>query len=69
VYVADVDAVTARAAAAGATVKSPPENKFYGDRMASLLDPFGHTWHIATHVEDVTAEEIQRRMAAMAKPG
>ena len=64
-YVVDVDATIARAAAAGATVEHPPEDKFYGDRMGSLRDPFGHTWHIATHIEDVTVEEIERRMAAM----
>jgi PhnB protein len=68
-YVADVDATMARAVAAGATPKSQPEDKFYGDRMGSLADPFGHTWHIATHIEDVTVEEIERRMAAMSGPG
>lgn len=68
-YVADVDAVVARAADAGATVRSPPEDKFYGDRMASLLDPFGHIWHIATHIEDVPHAEIERRMAEMSDPG
>jgi PhnB protein len=64
-YVADVDATMHQATAAGATIKNPPEDKFYGDRLGSLLDPFGHTWHISTHIEDVTIEEIQRRMAAM----
>jgi PhnB protein len=64
-YVPDVDATMAKAAAAGATVKSQPEDKFYGDRAGSLLDPFGHTWHVSTHIEDVTVEEIERRMAAM----
>jgi PhnB protein len=64
-YVTDVDATMVRAEAAGATVKSPAEDKFYGDRLGSLLDPFGHTWHVATHVEDVAMEEIERRMAAM----
>jgi PhnB protein len=64
-YVADVDATMAKAVAAGATVKSQPEDKFYGDRQASLLDPFGHAWHISTHIEDVTEEEIGRRLAAM----
>ena len=68
-YVADVDATMARAVAAGATAKSHPENKFYGDRLGSLADPFGHTWHIATHIEDVTIEEVERRMAAMSSPG
>jgi PhnB protein len=64
-YVADVDAVVARAAQAGATVRNAPEDKFYGDRMGSVVDPFGHVWHIATHIEDVPLEEIERRMAAM----
>jgi PhnB protein len=68
-YVPDVDAVVARATAAGATVKSPPENKFYGDRQGTVLDPFGHTWHISTHIEDVTNTEIERRMRAMTGPG
>jgi PhnB protein len=64
-YVPDVDATVGKAVAAGATVKSPPEDKFYGDRLGSLVDPFGHIWHISTHIEDVTVEEIERRMAAM----
>ncbi|HEY0182703.1 MAG TPA: VOC family protein [Rhodopila sp.] len=68
-YVADADAVMAKAAAAGATVKSPLENKFYGDRLGTLLDPFGHTWHVATHIEDVAVEEIERRLAAMSGSG
>ncbi|MDR3531307.1 MAG: VOC family protein [Rhodopila sp.] len=64
-YVPDVDATIAKAVAIGAEVKSQPEDKFYGDRLGSLLDPFGHTWHVSTHIEDVTVEEIERRMAAM----
>lgn len=64
-YVEDVDAVVARAADAGATVRRAPENQFYGDRDAFLVDPFGHTWTVATHVEDVSAQEASRRMAAM----
>ncbi len=64
-YVADVDATVARAVAAGAELKRPVEDKFYGDRMGTLLDPFGHTWHIATHIEDVTVEEIERRTAEL----
>jgi len=66
-YLDDVDAVAAKAVAAGATLKSPVENKFYGDRLGSIVDPFGHLWHISTHVEDVSAEEIGRRAAALAK--
>jgi PhnB protein len=68
-YVADVDAAVTRAAQAGATVKNQPEDKFYGDRMGTLVDPFGHTWHIATHIEDVPLDEIERRMAAMSGQG
>lgn len=64
-YVADVDAVLAKAETAGAIVKAAVEDKFYGDRMGSIVDPFGHTWHIATHVEDVTEEEVRRRLAAL----
>jgi PhnB protein len=64
-YVTDVDAVFARAVAAGATAERPVETMFYGDRGGSLRDPFGHRWHVATHVEDVAPEEIGRRMAAM----
>lgn len=64
-YVEDVDATVARAVAAGAKIVHAVENKFYGDRSGSLTDPFGHIWHIATHVEDVTPEETARRAAAM----
>jgi PhnB protein len=67
VYLADVDAVVARAVAAGATLQRPVEDKFYGDRLGSIVDPFGHLWHISTHIEDVSHEEINRRAAAMAK--
>jgi PhnB protein len=64
-YVPDVDATIAKAIAAGATIKSQSEDKFYGDRLGTLLDPFGHTWHISTHIEDVTEDEIMRRMTAI----
>src|SRR5437762_1483924 len=67
VYLEDVDAVAKKAIAAGATLKRPVENQFYGDRLGSIIDPFGHLWHISTHVEDVSPEEIGRRAAAMAK--
>lgn len=66
-YLDDVDAVAAKAIAAGATLRRPVENQFYGDRLGSIVDPFGHLWHISTHVEDVSLEEIGRRAAAMAK--
>lgn len=62
-YVKDVDTVVERAVAAGAKLKSPIEDKFYGDRMGSLEDPFGHLWHVATHVEDLTPAQMKRRAA------
>jgi PhnB protein len=65
VYVPDVDATYARALAEGATSVSEPSNQFYGDRSAGFLDPFGHRWHIASHVEDVSEEEMGRRMKEM----
>jgi PhnB protein len=64
-YVPDVDATVSRAVAAGAELKRPVEDKFYGDRMGTLLDPFGHIWHISTHIEDVTPDEIERRMTEL----
>jgi PhnB protein len=64
-YVEDVDALAARAAAAGAKVVRPVENQFYGDRSTTLEDPFGHVWNVATHVEDVSEEELKRRSAAL----
>ena len=65
IYVDDVDARFERAVAAGATVKRPVETRFYGDRSGTLEDPFGHVWTISTHVEDVSPEEMKRRMATM----
>jgi PhnB protein len=64
-YVDDVDGVVKQAVAAGAKITRPVEDKFYGDRSGTVTDPFGHSWHIATHKEDVSMEEMQRRMAAM----
>lgn len=66
-YVEDVDAVVARAVAAGAKLTQPVQDKFYGDRSGTIEDPFGHVWTIATHTEDVSPEEMKRRMAAMQK--
>ena len=63
-YVEDADAVFDRAVKAGAKVDRPLANQFYGDRTGSLTDPFGHVWHISTHVEDVSPEEMERRAAA-----
>jgi PhnB protein len=68
-YVEDADAVFARALAAGATVAQPMETKFYGDRSGTVRDPFGHRWHLSTHVEEVPPEEIERRMRAMGGAG
>ncbi len=64
VYVADVDAVFDRALKAGATEERKVENQFYGDRAGQFVDPFGHKWFLATHVEDVTPEEVAERAAA-----
>ena len=63
VYFEDVDDVFARAVDAGSQVVKEPENHFYGDRVATLDDPFGHRWNIATHVEDVPPDEMERRAA------
>jgi len=63
-YVEDVDAVFDRAIKAGGTSVMPLEDMFWGDRHGQLLDPFGHRWSVATHVEDVSAEEVEKRAAA-----
>lgn len=63
-YVNDVDATFADAIKAGATEKRPVTNQFWGDRSGHLVDPFGHYWHIATHIEDVDPSELPSRMAA-----
>ncbi len=65
IYVEDANAVFAQAISAGATVLREVEDQFYGDRMGSLTDPFGHIWSIMTHLEDLTFEEMQTRMDAM----
>jgi PhnB protein len=65
-YVEDADAVFQRAIEAGATVSMPIMDAFWGDRYGKLADPFGHEWGIATHQEDISDEELQRRAAAMA---
>ena len=65
IYVEDADAVIERAVKLGATLKRPPQDQFYGDRDGAIVDPFGHTWTIATHVEDVAPDEAMRRMAAL----
>lgn len=69
-YVDDVDAVVRQAVDTGATILMEPEDQFWGDRMGQITDPFGHIWQIATHVEDVSPEELEVRskevFAAMA---
>jgi PhnB protein len=65
IYVKDVDAVAQRASEAGAIVKHPPTNQFYGDRSVGLEDPFGFMWGFATHIEDVPPDEMKRRSAEM----
>ncbi len=63
VYVEDVDAVFQRALDAGATALRLVQDQFYGDRSGGFEDPFGHRWFVATHIEDVSEEELQRRSA------
>jgi len=68
-YVSDVDAQFAKAVAAGGTIKQPLKDQFYGDRSGTITDPFGHIWTIATHKEDVSTEEMKKRMAALPTSG
>ena len=68
-YVENVDELFNRAVSAGGKVERPLQNQFYGDRSGTLIDPFGHKWTIATHIEDVEPAEMERRMAAMKPPG
>ena len=63
VYVEDVDKVFAKALKQGATELDPVEDKFYGDRMGTFEDPFGHKWNVATHIEDISPEEMHKRSA------
>ncbi|HKG46260.1 MAG TPA: VOC family protein [Pyrinomonadaceae bacterium] len=65
IYVDDVDTIYAQALEAGGTELKPLQDQFYGDRSGTLRDPFGHIWMVATHKEDVTPEEIERRLASM----
>jgi len=67
VYTTDVDALFERAVQSGARVDMPLSNMFWGDRYGKLTDPFGHQWGVATHVEDVAPEEMQRRSEEMTK--
>jgi PhnB protein len=63
-YVPDVDATFAQAVAAGATVRMPVADMFWGDRYGIVIDPFGHSWSVATHKEDLTPEQMKERMAS-----
>lgn len=65
VYVEDVDSLFDQAIAAGATEIRPVADQFYGDRAGTLADPFGHVWTLATHVEDLSMEEVNARFSAM----
>lgn len=64
IYVEDVDTIFNQAVTAGATIKEALQDKFYGDRLGTVVDPFGHIWHISTHKEDVSMEEMERRAKA-----
>jgi PhnB protein len=63
VYVEDVDSTAKKAVSAGAKIVRPVKDEFYGDRLGTIIDPFGHMWSIATHIEDVSPEEMKKRMA------
>ena len=65
IYVEDVDTVIARAVEFGATLQRPAQDQFYGDRDGYIIDPFGHGWAVASHVEDVPREEMARRIAEL----
>jgi PhnB protein len=67
VYVEDVDSVYERAMAGGAEGTRPVEDQFYGDRSGQFTDPFGHKWNVATHIEDVPPEEMEKRAAEFAQ--
>lgn len=68
VYLPDCDAAYQQALAAGGTPVQEPSTQFYGDRHGAVKDPTGNTWWVATHVEDVSPEELQKRSAAVARP-
>lgn len=65
VYLENVDAAYDRAIKAGATQEKPVDDQFWGDRMGTVVDPFGHRWTLATHIEDVSEADLQSRMQAM----
>lgn len=65
VYIKNVDAVVKKAVAAGAKLLRPVQDQFYGDRSGSLEDPFGHVWHFATHIKDISPKEMKKKAAEM----
>jgi PhnB protein len=65
--VKDADALTERAVKAGAKLLRPVSDQFYGDRMGTVQDPFGHVWHLATHTEDLSMAELRKRGAKAMK--
>lgn len=69
IYVDDVDTIFQQAIAAGGTEKKALQDQFYGDRSGTLTDPFGHVWTVATHKEDVSPEEMEKRLAAFKTAG
>jgi PhnB protein len=66
-YVENVDDVVAQALRAGAKLTRPVEDQFYGDRLGTVTDPYGHVWHVSTHKEDLSPDELQKRAAAAAQ--
>ena len=68
IYVPEVDKTFKNAVSLGAKESRPVVDQFYGDRSGTLIDPFGHVWTVATHVEDVSEQEMQKRMAEMKQP-
>ena len=67
-YVENVDDVVAQALSAGAKLTRPVQDQFYGDRLGTVTDPYGHVWHVSTHKEDLSPEELQKRAAAAQQP-
>ena len=65
IYVEDVDATIEQVVKLGATLTRAPQDQFYGDRDGHIVDPFGHTWTIASHVEDVAPDELMRRITEL----
>ena len=68
-HVENVDTMTQQAVDAGAKIVMEPKDQFYGERSSKVLDPFGHEWHLGSHIEDVSREEMQRRFTAMLEAG